>query len=144
MAPTWSLIFPSSLGAELEALKGNISKTKIRFSKLLDYSEELVFSSLTNRYGKYLQEKWFAATPIKTRNDEESGWSSTLSTGLRRTPPQKTVCGNNQLKQELIEEMRWTKKTKRSAMAAQTSINQGQRPSQPSTLVVLAHPHHGA
>ena len=29
-------------------------------------------------------------------------------------------------------------------MAAQTSINQGQRPPQPSTLVVLAHPHHEA
>jgi hypothetical protein len=29
-------------------------------------------------------------------------------------------------------------------MAAQTSINQGQRPPQPSTPVVLAYPHHGA
>ena len=73
MALTRSLIFPFSLGAELEALMGNISKTKIKFPKLHDYSEELVFSSLTSRYGKYLQEKWSTTTPMKTRNDEESG-----------------------------------------------------------------------
>ena len=35
-------------------------------------------------------------------------------------------------------------KTKRFAMAAQASITQGQRPPQPSTPVVLAHPRYRA
>jgi hypothetical protein len=35
--------FPSSLGTELEALKGDISKIKIIFLKLHDYSKGLVF-----------------------------------------------------------------------------------------------------
>ena len=37
--PREASFFPSSLGTELEALKGGISKTKIMFPKLHDYSE---------------------------------------------------------------------------------------------------------
>jgi hypothetical protein len=44
----------------------------------------------------------------------------------------------------VIEKMRRAEKTKRSAMVAQASTTQRQRPPQPSTPVVLAHLHHGA
>jgi hypothetical protein len=94
------------------------------------------FSPLTSSQGICLQEKWFAAVPMKTRNDEEGGWSSPLSTG------HSGFRHKNHLRQQPDE--RRTEKIKRSAMAAQTSITQGQRPPQPSTPVVLVHPHHGA
>jgi hypothetical protein len=56
--------------------------------------------------GNISRKKWSAATPMRTRNDEGGGWSSTLSTGPRRIPSQKTVCGNNQLRPRLIEKMK--------------------------------------
>jgi hypothetical protein len=43
------------------------------------------------------RKKWYAVTPMKTRNDEEGGWSSTLFTSLRRTPSQ------NHLRQQPAE-----------------------------------------
>uniref|UniRef100_A0A2N9FKN1 DUF4218 domain-containing protein n=1 Tax=Fagus sylvatica TaxID=28930 RepID=A0A2N9FKN1_FAGSY len=50
---------------------------------------------------------------MRTRNDEGGGWSSTLYTGPRRIPSQKTVCGNNQLRPRLIEKMKQKRKRPR-------------------------------
>uniref|UniRef100_A0A2N9GP28 Uncharacterized protein n=1 Tax=Fagus sylvatica TaxID=28930 RepID=A0A2N9GP28_FAGSY len=63
--------------------------------------------------GNISRKKWSVVTPVIARNDEESGWSSTLSTGPRRIPSQKMVCSNNQLKPRMIEKMKQERKRPR-------------------------------
>ena len=104
MVITWNLIFPSSLGAELEALKGDISKIKIRFPKLHDYSEGLVF---------FINQQIWNMPPGKNGLRQHQ-WKQEMMKKVADPPHctlvysefhHKTIYRNNQLKQELIQEL---------------------------------------